>query len=92
MSLFDGILDQYDTPAPEPVIPAAVITIKRASTGQEILLCSATPPPASAKNEASSRKLALFTFDEIPTMRQIPAVMLEKIIHSRAVFGWGGAV
>lgn len=80
MSLFDGLpLDTY-TPAPKATTKPAEITyiatIKRASNGDEILLCNVTPAPAKAIAEAQRRNLPLFTIAEIPIMRQ--AVELDK--------------
>jgi len=103
MSLFDGLLLDCETiPAPKraaarPVstdVPY-VVTIKRASNGDEIMLCNITPPPAGAIAAARSRKLPLFTFDEILAMRQAGSVdplYIDNIISARRTFGWGGVL
>ena len=111
MSLFDGLpLDAYDTPTghaqgatgnpvaeqKQPVDQRPyIVTIKRASNGDEILLCNVTPPPAKAIAEAHRRKLALFTYDEIPAMRRAAASdprYIDNLIAARRVMGWGGPV
>lgn len=93
MSLFDGlpVVDGVGSQAPEPETPY-IVTIKRASTGEEIMLCNVTPPPAGAVKDAKARKLALFTLDEIPTMRSIDSSALNSIIAARRIMGWGGPV
>lgn len=103
MSLFDGILEQYNTPQADPV-PAPVqvkdqrpyvVTLKQASNGAEILLCNVTPPPAAALAEARAMKLPLFTFDEIPAMRQAAAAdpgYIDALLTARRAFGWGGPI
>lgn len=96
MSLFDGLpLDPDPAPIAAPVLTPCVITIKRASNGAEILLCSQTPPPASAIKEARSRGIALFTLDEIPAMRRAGGSdprYIDAIISARIKMGWGGAI
>lgn len=72
-----------------------IVTIKRASNGDEILLCTITPPPASAIADARRRKLPLFTCDEIPAMRRIAADDprgIDILIQSRRLFDWGGVI
>ena len=72
-----------------------IVTIKRASNGDEILLCNITPPPASAIEDARRRNLALFTYDEIPVMRKAAASdprYIDHLIASRRIMGWGGLV
>lgn len=94
MGLFDGIPLDAD-PAPAPAVkqlPACIMTIKRASTGTEILLCSVSPPPVSARDEAKRRKLPLFTLDEIPAMRRIDPQALDTLITARLLMGWGGSI
>ncbi len=95
MSLFDGILDQYDTPA-EPV-PVSVpdvdipftVTIKMASNGQRIMICSTDPAPRTAINEARKEGVALFTLAEIPLMKSAVAAdprFLDHIIAAKRTF------
>lgn len=98
MSLFDGILDQYDTPAAAPAAPAPVVkpvdipyvvTITRASGGQRIMICSTDPAPRAAIDEARRAGVALFTLAEIPLMRQIVAADpagLDAIISAKRTF------
>ena len=100
MSLFDGIpLDGYDTPVgpaqAKPAGRAYVVTLKQASNGREILICSVTPPPAAALVDAKERKLPLFTMEEINEIRlagHIDPRNIDLIIEARQVFGWGGSV
>ncbi len=100
MSLFDGLpLDTYDVvstrPAAKPAEIAYTVTIKRASNGEEILLCNVTPPPHGAVSEARQRKLPLFTLDEIPAMRQAAAAdpgYIDILIATRRLMGWGGNI
>lgn len=97
MSLFDGIpLEAYDTPqAPVQELPRCVVTIKRASNGEEILLCSVSPPPADVQKDARTRGLPLFTLAEIPTMRHAAAAdprFIDNLIAARRTFGWGGEI
>lgn len=96
MSLFDGIpLEAYDTPAP-PIrqLPPCLVTLRHASNGSEILLCSVTPPPAEVVADAKQRNLPLFTLDEIPAMRKAAADdprYIDNLIAARRIFGWGGS-
>ena len=100
MSLYDGILDQNDTPAAVPVqktveLPPCLITIKTASNGEKIMMCSVTPPPASAIETAKQAGLALFTTAEIVAMRQAGEAderFISRLIESRKMFGWGGPI
>lgn len=101
MSLFDGIPLDYEDPKPAaPVKPSIfdrpyLLTIKRASNGQEILLCSVTPPPAKAIAEAAQRGLALFVFDELDAIRKAATAdpkAVDIIIESRRVMGYGGPI
>lgn len=99
MSLFDGILEADGIPAapePAPVVDVPYLaTIKRASNGQQILMCNVTPPPAKAIAEAKALGLPLFTFADIQTMRQAGAAdpkALDIIIETRRVMGYGGPI
>jgi len=102
-SLYDMNLSLYDVPVTPVVVPVPVpvveraytVTLKNASNGAEILLCNVSPPPTGARDEAARRKLPLFTFDEIPAIRQAAASdprHLEFIIEARRVMGWGGPI
>ena len=101
MSLFDGIPLDYEE-APRPAAPASrpvelqyLLTVRRASNGQEILLCNITPPPPAAIAEAARRGLALFVFDEIDAIRKAAADdprAVELIIETRRVMGYGGPI
>lgn len=100
MSLFDGIPLDYEDPQPvasaKPAEPSYLLTIKRASNGQEILICSVTPPPAKAITEAAQRNLALFVLDEIDAIRKAAADggshAVDIIIETRRVMGFGGPI
>lgn len=98
MSLFDGIPLDYDEPQPVAAPksePAYLLTIKRASNGQEIMLCTVSPPPASAITDAAKRGLALFVTAEIEAMRQIAADdphAIDIIIETRRVMGFGAPI
>jgi len=102
VSLFDGIPLDYEEAPPRPAAPASrpvelqyLLTIRRASNGQEILLCNITPPPPSAIAEAAQRDLALFVFDEIEAIRKVAADdprAVELIIETRRVMGYGGPI
>lgn len=98
MGLFDGLLLEPESPntsrqvAKTAEIPY-IVTIKRASNGEEILLCNITPPPAGAIAEARQRKLPLFTLAEIEPMRRLAAAdtgALDTMIKARRLMGWGG--
>jgi hypothetical protein len=93
MSIFDGL--PIDPPvqvaAPISIERPYTVTIKRASNGSEIMLCSVSPPPAGALTEAKLLDLALFTFDEIPAMKHCTAA-LDAIITTRRMMGWGGPI
>lgn len=109
MSLFDGLpLDAYDTPRsqarpvafPAPEAPTVqerpyTVTIKRASNGQEIMLCNISPAPANAQKLARARGLALFTFAEIGPMRQVVEAdprALDQIIAAKLAFPGSGQI
>lgn len=102
MSLFDGIPLDYEelpaaaTPAAKPVELQWMLTIRRASNGQEILLCNITPPPAAAIAEAARRGLAFFVLDEIEAIRKAAADgdshAVDIIIETRRVMGYGGPI
>ena len=100
MSLFDGIPLAYEDPQPvapaKPAEPAYLLTIKRASNGQEILICSVTPPPAAARQEAADQGKALFVLDEIEAIRRAAADggshAVDIIIETRRVMGFGGPI
>jgi hypothetical protein len=99
MSLFDGLLEPYETPqvaAPEvKQLPPCTVTLKNASNGRLIMLCSVTPPPDHVTADAKNRNLPLFTLDEIPAMRQAAADdprYIEHLITARLQFGWGGNI
>jgi len=100
VSLFDGIPLDYEEPQPvapaKPAEPAYLLTIKRASNGQEILICSVTPPPASAISEAAKQGKALFVFDEVEAIRRAAADggtnAVDIIIEARRVMGFGGPI
>lgn len=97
MSLFDGLPIE---PLAVPVQPITtelpyLVTLKRASNGAEILLCNVTPPPAAALSEARSRKLPLFTYDEIDAIRRAGAddpAYVDALVEARRVMGWGGPI
>ena len=89
MSLFDGILDQYDPPAPPVAERGYVVTITRASGGQRIMICSADPAPRAAIDEARRAGCPLFTIAEIPLMKQAVAadqLFLDHIISAKCTF------
>lgn len=95
MSLFDGI--PLDPPPARPGItsPAYVVTLKHASNGEEILLCNVSPPPEGALADARSRKLPIFTLDEIAAVRSAAADdprTIDSIIAARRLYGWGGPI
>lgn len=98
MSLFDGLPIDDAPVAPSRVAAPEtpyLVTIKRASNGDEILLCNVVPPPAGAITEARTRKLPLFTLNEIEPMRRIAAAdpsALAGIISARRIMGWGGPI
>lgn len=100
MSLFDGIPLPYEEPQPvapaKPAEPSYLLTIRRASNGQEVLLCSVNPPPASAIAEAAKLDKALFVYDEIPALRLAAADggshAVDIIIETRRVMGFGGPI
>lgn len=100
MSLFDGIPLDYEDLQPvapaKPAEPDYLLTIKRASNGQDILLCNVTPPPVKAIAEAAQRDLALFVFDEVAAIRKAAAVggshAIDLIIETRRVMGFGGPI
>ena len=97
MSLFDGLLEPCTAPQPaviEKQLPPCTITLKRASNGAEIMLCSVAPPPEHIKADAKKRNLPLFTLDEIPAMRQSAgdSKAIDLIISARLAFGWGGTI
>ena len=102
MSLFDGIPLDYEEPpaaakpAAKPVELQWLLTVRRASNGQEILLCNITPPPAAATAEAGRRGLALFVLDEIEAIRKAAADggshAVDIIIETRRVMGYGGPI
>lgn len=92
-------LDKFDTPGLPPiqgpdseqpfVDPYKLYTIKRTSTGEEILLCSEQPPPSEVVQEAIKLNLPLFTLAEITHMKQAatadPAI-IEHIIAVKLAF------
>jgi len=95
MSLFAGLLLEDDTTSAAKPLPQCMVYIKRASNGVDILLCSVTPPTATALAEAKQRNLALFTTDEIPAMRQAGASdprYIDAMIETRRLMGWGGPI
>lgn len=102
MSLFDGIPLDYEepakteAPASKPVELQWLISVCRASNGQEILVCNITPPPAAAIEEAAKRGLALFVLDEIQAIRRAAADggshAVDLIIETRRVMGYGGPI
>lgn len=98
MSLFDGLLLDEPVPSPRPAAVVEIpytVTIKRASNGDEIMLCSVSPPPSWAIAEASRNKMELFTLDEIESMRRISVAdsrALDTIIATRRLMGWGGPI
>lgn len=66
-----------------------IVTIKRTSTGEEILLCMTDPAPPEALSEAERLGLALFTPSEIPHIKAAAAVepgYIEKIIEIKLAF------
>lgn len=72
-----------------------LVTLKQASNGADILLCTVTPPSATAIAEAKQRNLALFTLDEIPAMRQAAnddPRYIDTLIAARRLMGWGGLI
>jgi hypothetical protein len=85
-------LSLFDAPAPPPATPdlSALVKIKRASNGAEILLCTVHPAPAAAVAESKRLGLALFTPPEIPFMRQLAEQspdQLDKMLEIKRVFG-----
>lgn len=99
MSLFDGLLEPYELQAPAQTsakqLPPCTVTLKNASNGRLIMLCSVTPPPDHVKADAKKHGLALFTLDEIPAMRQAAdddPHYIDQLIVARLQFGWGGNI
>lgn len=101
MSLFDGIPLDYEeppaaaAPAAKPVERQWLLTVRRVSNGQEILVCNITPPPAAAIAEAAKLGLALFVLDEIQAIRRAAADggshAVDIIIASRLI-GYGAPI
>jgi len=103
MGLSSLNLSKYDTPVKGEVQPGPakaagqggvgeacqLVTIKRTSTGEEILLCMADPAPPEALAEAEKLGMALFTPSEIPHIKAAAAVepgYIEKLIEIKLVF------
>ncbi len=75
--------------------PPYIVTIKRASNGEEIMLCNVTPPPVAAISQAKSKGLPLFTLHEIPAMRQAADAdprYIDNLVTLRRIMGWGGVI
>lgn len=93
MSLFDGVPINWQEP--EATERPWAVTLKRASNGADILICSVAPPPPGAIAEAKKRGLAIFTLSEIPAIRQASAAdprVIDHIITARLQFGYGGPI
>lgn len=100
MTLFDGIPLPYEEPQPMAPVkvddPAYLLTIKQASNGKQIMLCSVNPPPSKAIADAKAQGLALFVFDEVDAIRRAAADggshAVDLIIETRRVMGFGGPI
>lgn len=79
LSLFDVPVAPVADCPPKPVDLSALVRIRQISTGQQILLCTVSPAPATALAEAKRLDLPLFTADEIPNMRRFIEMTPEEI-------------